>query len=52
MLNKIARNDLSRATMLKKLKLINLIGETKNLVIDNALVRKEELGNTNATILI
>ena len=45
--NSIIFNNLSKTATLKKLKAHNCTSEAKNINIENAIARKEELGEIN-----
>ena len=49
MYNEIVHKNLNKTAALKKLKVYNLIGEAKNKIINNVLVRKEELSYSTTT---
>ena len=45
--NNIIKNNFSKTATLKKLRLRDLAGKAKNLIIDKTVTRKEELGEIN-----
>ena len=45
--NNIIKNNFSKTATLKKLRLRDLAGKAKNLIIDKTVTRKEELGEAD-----